>query len=346
MKYEVANPKITNVLDMVISTTEEVIKESKHVSINEEALKKFVKHLDFEKIQNSSGTNVPIKFETIEEEINFHCIKAVLSFGSGYRNLLHKHLGRGANETITYGLLGMILSDKRLDAYDISQITSMDIEKDFSISHQVEGNHPNNQFIKIQKDSELKGFSDKIKFVLNDCGRVLRSLDCKNFGDFVLKTLKKNDTAEYLIEELIKNFVAFNDVSKWKNGKEIFFLKKAQLVIGELYYNLKDKNKLFQFPDIDKLTLFADNVIPCVLIKEGILQISETLKSKIENKKEIFEEDIDLRSGSIIAGQKIIKLSNKKINSVELDFYLWGILGKEKEFKKLERHITCETIFY
>ena len=67
---------------------------------------------------------------------------------------------------------------------------------------------------------------------------------------------------------------------------------------------------------------------------------------EIENRKEIFEEDIDLRSGSIVAVQKIIKLTSFKITSIELDFYLWGILGKEKENKKLERHITCETIFY
>jgi hypothetical protein len=119
---------------------------------------------------------------------------------------------------------------------------------------------------------------------------------------------------------------------------------------------LSERDSLFQFPDVNKLTIFVDNVIPCVLIKEGILIPSESLKNsktksvslslEIENKKELFEEDIDLRSTSIVACERIVKLTNGKMNSVDLDFYIWGILGKEKEYKKLERHITCETIYY
>jgi hypothetical protein len=239
MKYEVADQKLTKVLDLIKSSTELHTKESKHVTINDTAIETFTKNLDFEKIKEGTKNGLPIKFDTIQEEVNFHVLKSVLQFGSGYRHLLHKHLGRGANECITYGLFALILSDKKLDAFMMSQVTLMDIERDFGVKHQKEAPHPSNSFIKIQVDSELKPFADKLKFVFNDCGRALRSFNCNDFGEFVLKVLKslnflkfnflENQSAENLIEELVKSFPAFNDVSKDKNGNNIYFFKKAQL---------------------------------------------------------------------------------------------------------------------
>lgn len=53
-----------------------------------------------------------------------------------------------------------------------------------------------------------------------------------------------------------------------------------------------------------------------------------------------------MRAAAIYACEEIVKLSQGKFNSVELDYYLWGTVGKEKEFREYERHYTRNTIFY
>lgn len=89
-------------------------------------------------------------------------------------------------------------------------------------------------------------------------------------------------SAEKLVEDFVKTFPAFNDVGKYSDDTPIYFFKKAQLAVGELYQFLKSKDKLFEFKDITKLTIFVDNVIPAVLTKLGILKLDEELeKSKI-----------------------------------------------------------------
>jgi hypothetical protein len=200
--------------------------------------------------------------------------------------------------------------------------------------------------MKVQADHELKPFAEDIKFAFNECSKVLRSLDCKDFAQFIYKTLEKNNKCEFLVEELAKNFSCLNDIGKLHDGTTIYFYKKAQLVVGELYRNLRKKEEKFNFPDINNMTVFVDNVLPAVLMCDEILILDEEIRKKIDDGKEIKAGPIEaeIRSISIFICEEIIKL-NEKLNSVNLDYYLWKI-GKEEKYRKYERHSTKNTIFY
>jgi hypothetical protein len=62
-------------------------------------------------------------------------------------------------------------------------------------------------------------------------------------------------------------------------------------------------------------------------------------------------EEIELRASAIAACEEIIKRASQKFSkdmrftSMELDYYLWTI-GKDEEFRNVERHYTQDTVFY
>ena len=115
--------------------------------------------------------------------------------------------------------------------------------------------------------------------------------------------------------------------------------KKAQLVPVSLFKNLRTKFAAFNFPDMDSISILADNVVPMILIKHGVLECEQPHTLQSGSKFEV-----ELRALSIVAGEEIVQATNGAVNCAELDYALW-VKGKEKEYKDLERHAT-RTIMY
>lgn len=68
------------------------------------------------------------------------------------------------------------------------------------------------------------------------------------------------------------------------------------------------------------------------------------------NELEIGEMEIELRICAIEACEQIVKAvhdtyPNQHFSCLELDYFLWTI-GKDPEYRSLERHYTRGTIFY
>lgn len=136
---------------------------------------------------------------------------------------------------------------------------------------------------------------------------------------------------------------------------EIFIFKKAQLFVYTLYKAFHKKYPLFDIKGIEKLTIFADNVIPTILIDLGILKVSSQILKAIEEKENMSKTNMDvkLRAVSIVACEKIVnKLKeqnitymNNEILETDIDTYIWN-LGKEEKYKGLTRIINKDTIFY
>jgi len=152
---------------------------------------------------------------------------------------------------------------------------------------------------------------------------------------------------------MANTFPAFNDVSTYE-GNQIFILKKVQLLAADLYRTLKGKTDKFEFVDIDQLTIMADNVVPAMLRKLKILELSDSLAKHIDEGKPLPSgtQEVELRALSIVACEEIVKLVKEKhqdkaqaVNEMNVDDYLW-VLGKHPDYRKLERHYTQDTVFY
>ncbi|KAL9646450.1 hypothetical protein ABK040_006447 [Willaertia magna] len=361
-------------------------KYAKHVKFNEEGLKQFVETyfptkdaIEELKLTTMNKSVLPFKFQSIDHEINYRVLYGLLQLGSGFRKLLHAKVQRGAADTIVRGLINCLVHENidiqnlGVDMMEHVAESNFQIEQNFQFPVKEEVPHEKYSVIKVQQDSALKSFAENIKSVLKECSRKLRERMCQDFAQFVRKMLQEyerkkekgtNDVkdigpAAYLVNQLVNVFPnSLNDIAQYKTDDgevTVYLYKKAQLIVSELYINIKDQDPLFDFSDINDLTIFVDNVIPATLVKAGVLEIiDENLKHKIEEGtfiKHGSTQEIELRAISIYATERILEVANQPplsagLNAVHIDMFLWGDLGKREGFRAHQRHATIDTLYY
>lgn len=367
---EQAEQSQPSLFDQVRQSCELVAQESTLVKINHDQVRQFtekhtplIKQFLREKLNaSSSSSSYPISFDSDLHEVSFHVMYAALQFGSGYRHLLHKYCGRGAAETMVYGLLSMTLSSDHdcFSAMNMSGMTVYDVQNYFQLPVTVDVPLSPNSPIKTERDSELRPLAEQVRSVFNECGRVLRGLRCEQgFGQFVEQCLEEENTPEHLTQQLVKYFPGvFHDVGFSKNGTRVHLMKKVQLVIGELYKafsrretvgsNISKLLAQWTRDDISRLTVFVDNVLPAVLVRDQVLQLDGALEERIRNRKLIEAKspmEVELRAVALHACELIVQESHGEFNAYELDYYLWS-LGKEEGYRTFERHATVGTVYY
>lgn len=162
----------------------------------------------------------------------------------------------------------------------------------------------------------------------------------------LLEVVSANDDIE-LLNNIINHFNNFKDISIYK-GKEIYFFKRAILLVGDLILNIdfvKEKIK-----NDDNMQGCADYKIPQVLRQLGILEYSKDLAMLIDERKELehdSEMEIEIRANMLYAIELIKnRLHQNQVNknSVQIDNALW-LLSKNKELKNKPHHLT-KTIYY
>jgi len=160
---------------------------------------------------------------------------------------------------------------------------------------------------------------------LEERHRVINELGYKTMkyfdGDFS-NILKKADfDASEILELLSNTFLLFQDHCIY-DGRQVFFYKRAQILIADLYAAFKEKGFEFQIKKIERLTCFADYRVPQILAEEGVLEYSNELMEFIKEKKIMdygCKLEVELRAAMIQAVCLISKnLTNK--SEVEVDW--------------------------
>lgn len=130
----------------------------------------------------------------------------------------------------------------------------------------------------------LYGFVQLIVKVLNETGTILASSGYPNLGAFVAETLKEssrgptqpNANVDFVLERLIRTFPAFQDMSK-VDGQEIYCFKKALFLIHVISARFGSMcPPPFPIPSSTQIPVFADNVLPSLLIHLGVINISSS----------------------------------------------------------------------
>jgi hypothetical protein len=104
------------------------------------------------------------------------------------------------------------------------------------------------------------------------------------------------------------------------------------------------------FRDLDKLTVFADNLVPHVLRVDGLLHYDEALAGRIEA-GELVEpgssEEIEIRAAAVHAVELmtvVLKSAGHQVSARDLDYLLWN-RGQGEIYKQRPRHRT-RTVCY
>jgi len=138
------------------------------------------------------------------------------------------------------------------------------------------------------------------------------------------------DNGKGLIDRLVKEFPRFNDVSQY-DGHTIKFYKLPQLGIWISYSALR-KSSGFPLEDIDKMTAFADYIVPVGLRLMGITSYSEKLENAINSYSLIPRDsawEVEIRAHCIYATALLCEEINKKrspenkIIIPQIDARLW-----------------------
>jgi len=137
-------------------------------------------------------------------------------------------------------------------------------------------------------------------------------------------------SAERLAEDLVTGMAMFDDRG---------FYKRAQIVASDLALA-----GVARFRDLDRLTIFADNLVPHVLRCDGVLVYEERLARHIDAERllRFGPQEREIRACAVHACELIAKRLG--VSAHTLDHWLWQ-RGQAPEYKARPRH-RCRNVYY
>jgi hypothetical protein len=180
---------------------------------------------------------------------------------------------------------------------------------------------------------------------VREVGRVLNQSYSGSFAELIRQC---QGSAAAVADRLAREFSSFRDETVY-NGKPVRILKRAQITVVDVWGALQG-NPLVDFRDLYSLTAFADYKIPQVLRAQGILEYSDSLASRVDNRLELAPgspEEVEIRCAMVWAVEWIRQELNSldwPIEAYELDWFLWNV-GQQVVPNEKPYHRT-RTIFY
>jgi hypothetical protein len=117
------------------------------------------------------------------------------------------------------------------------------------------------------------------------------------------------------------------------------FYKRAQILAADL-----SLAGVAEFDDLDRLTIFADNLVPHVLRCDGVLRYDGPLAAQIDAGRPLAvgREEREIRACAVHACELLS--ASLGVPARVLDNWLWN-RGQEPRYKALPRH-RCRNVFY
>jgi Potential Queuosine, Q, salvage protein family len=134
---------------------------------------------------------------------------------------------------------------------------------------------------------------------------------------------------------------AFADVSGY-DGRKVPFFKRAQLAAADLH-----RAGVADLPGVERLTAFADNLVPHVLRVDGILVLDPKLTAKIEAEELLVHDspqEVELRACAVHAIELLAAASGGALTPAQIDSVLWN-RGRDPRYKSLPRPRSRNTAY-
>ena len=174
---------------------------------------------------------------------------------------------------------------------------------------------------------------------------ILQGLVCELKNISSLTKLFDVSTDIELLDRIVNTFHNFRDISLY-HGKEVYFFKRAILLVGDFSLNVDSISK--KIKDNNQMLGCADYKIPQVLRHFGILEYSKELSLLVDNKQEVpknSDMEIEIRANMLYCIELIkeaLVSQGKDLNSIEIDNALW-LLSKNPSVKDRPHHLTKTT---
>ena len=308
-------------MNEILETTKYVVDNSEHVSINYDALIKISTGFKEQKMSHWLEDS-PIDFNNLtdEQKLNFILVFSAISFSYwGMPKWTVEYEGKQIDGS--YGLM-IALSRALKEGISVLDLHYLANLKKEDFEHILRANTP------------IPLFKERLK-ILNEIGTVLVQKYNADFASFI----KKGDKDINILRRLIiSEMPSFHDSVEYKD-KKIYFHKRVQVLISDVHQVFHGKG-LGEFKNSHELTAGADYKLPQILRKFGVLEYSEELAEKIDNKIPLeagSEEETEIRANTIWAIEMIKDELNKhgKIcSSMEVNDHLWNLTQIKREDDK------------
>jgi hypothetical protein len=151
---------------------------------------------------------------------------------------------------------------------------------------------------------------------------------------------RAHESVEALATELA-SWPTWADVSPYPSG-DVPFYKRAQIAAGDLA-----QAGLANAEGHDRLTLFADNLVPHVLRLDGVLEFDPGLVARIDA-EELIEhdasEEVEIRACALHAVELLVQAHPTGTTAAALDWVLWT-RGAARRYKAHPRHRARTTAY-
>lgn len=179
---------------------------------------------------------------------------------------------------------------------------------------------------------------------LGDLGRWLTS---RWSGDFTAP-IRRADGSGAALARSLADMPLYRDVASHA-GEPVPFYKRAQITVADLWLAF-DGEGLGRFGDLDRLTVFADNLVPHVLRIDGVLRYEPELAGRIDAGDELAagsRAEVEIRACGLHAVELMVgqlERAGRSHSAFELDNYLWH-RGQSSRYARKPRHHT-RTVYY
>lgn len=245
------------------------------------------------------------------------CLDAI-NFGSGWWPTIRKRAGRSGYATIAAGLSDRF---RREGAWPAEKLTRLDAADLAAVTGQDAG-HP------------LMG---QYAAALRDVGaRVLAEHD----GSFEAVVGAAGGSAPALAD-LLAGWDAFADVAEY-GGEPVPFFKRAQIAAADV-----NRMGVAGLGGEERLTAFADNLVPHVLRVDGVLRLDPGLERRIDAGELLVHgspEEVELRACAVHAVEQLADALDRRLFPAQIDAALWN-RGHAPRYKSRPRP-RCRSTAY
>lgn len=292
------------------SACAEIANSAQFVRVEPERTAAYIGTLPVDPPDSQTDPDAHLTDGTREELTAFWLTLDAINFGSGWFPTLRKRDGRSGYYTVATAVRARFAKDGPWSATELVQIDAAAIARTL-------GQDPGHELMALFAHS------------LNDLGRHVAD---DYGGRFVAVVDDAGSSAVALVERLA-GWDSFADISRY-DDKIVPFLKRAQITAADLA-----RAGVAAFRDLDRLTMFADNLVPHVLRIDGLLSYDPALLERIE-RGELIEhgsrQEIEIRACAVHAVE-LIAAERRGATEADIDFVLWH-RGQEPRYKASPRH--------
>lgn len=305
-------------LEEVRSTCAAVAAQASRVAIDTDALARYGDAL-------LAAPRVPdddpgrMRLATVEDTVAFVVALDAINFGSGWFPVLRKRPGMSGYHTVASIF-------REHGAPTTAWMRSVTTDECCALFDQ-------------DPASEVRQLMAHFAEAWHQLGRLL---DERYDGSAVALVEDAEHSADRLVE-LLRAAPYFEDRRAYR-GIDVAFYKRAQIVAADLDLALGGEGP-GRFDDLDRLTIFADNLVPHVLRVDGVLVLDPALAAHIDDGRllaEGSEEEVELRACAVHAVELLAATTG--VSAATLDNVLWN-RGQGAAYKAIPRP-RCRTVSY